>query len=403
MRRDFVNIGKVFVKFIACFHRKDAHSLSTTSKSQQSTEPHLAEAPSEFQHIILSFLKKSGHPTAGVSVLPHFAAKITQRVREQIMYRKALIACDNLWDVVLGQANFHARHNYWTGLESITSADRSFEEALEGVKAALVHDNVQKVKFVQMLRGLGEIKAELDAQFSESRSDHDTLSTVESSRSSRSEEGRLDGDRLNSRDPRAKKVYYKVTVECDLSEVFKIQEVLNKNSKAKIVALDIILKAAAAACKKVDSSTSVWTEKGVSSCEDVNICVAMEGPNGIFMPLITGVNKKGIGLIAAQRSSIVEEFLKTRNDISESVNCTFAISIVGKVGRRALVSSLIPEIACILEFDPKGSNTLLQGSPKVKSLTAKLSCNNKIVNGTAAAEWIKEFKTFFKNPHLILL
>ena len=205
--------------------------------------------------------------------------------------------------------------------------------------------------------------------------------------------------------------HFYVSVECEVDNLLKLREELNKSAKSKISINDILVKAAAVACMRVPASNSAWMGNFIRQYKDVDMCVAVQTPNGLIAPIVPRANLKGFEEIARETKVLIEKAKNNKLRPEEFIGGTFTISNAGMFGISQLISIVNPPQACILGVS-QVEKKLLVDETKLNTdkpwriaskLMGTLSCDHRVVDGAVAAEWTKEFKKLVESPHLMML
>eukprot|EP00829_Urostomides_striatus_P003956 TRINITY_DN142_c0_g4_i1.p1 TRINITY_DN142_c0_g4~~TRINITY_DN142_c0_g4_i1.p1 ORF type:complete len:503 (+),score=190.96 TRINITY_DN142_c0_g4_i1:125-1633(+) len=205
--------------------------------------------------------------------------------------------------------------------------------------------------------------------------------------------------------------HFYVSVDCEVDKLLELREKLNKASKSKISINDLLVKAAALACRKVPDANAAWMGTFIRRYKDVDMCVAVQTPNGLIAPIVPRANLKGVEQIALDTKAIIEKAKANKLKPEEFIGGTFTISNAGMFGISQLISIVNPPQACILGVS-QVEKMLLVDESKIKTdqpwriasrLTGTLSCDHRVVDGAVASEWTKEFKKLVENPNLMML
>lgn len=205
--------------------------------------------------------------------------------------------------------------------------------------------------------------------------------------------------------------HFYVSIECEVDNLLKLREELNKVSKSKISINDMLVKACAQACIKVPDANSAWMGSFIRKYKDVDMCVAVQTPVGLIAPIIPRVNHKGFETIAKETKVIIEKAKDGKLKPEEFIGGTFTISNAGMFGINQLISIVNPPQACILGVS-QVEKVFVVDEAKIKTdkpwriasrLMVSLSCDHRVVDGAVASEWTKEFKKLVENPMLMML
>ena len=205
--------------------------------------------------------------------------------------------------------------------------------------------------------------------------------------------------------------HFYVSIDCEVDNLLKLREELNKHSKSKISINDMLVKACAIACLRVPDANAAWMGTFIRKYKDVDMCVAVQTPNGLIAPIVPRTNLKGFEQIAKETKALIEKAKDGKLKPEQFIGGTFTISNAGMFGINQLISIVNPPQACILgvslvekKFVVDESKLATDKPWRIASkLTVSLSCDHRVVDGAVASEWTKEFKRLVENPSLMLL
>ena len=178
----------------------------------------------------------------------------------------------------------------------------------------------------------------------------------------------------------------------DITDLEEFRQANKEKAKAegvKLTPLAFLLKASAAALKAFPDLNSSLTADGESLVHKkyVNIAVAVDTPNGLLMPVIKDVDKKGIYDIARDLDDVSGRAREGKIKGDDMKGACFSISSLGGVGGTAftpIVNS--PEVG-ILGVSKHSWQPVWNGSEFVPRLILPLSFSydHRVIDGAKAA------------------
>lgn len=159
--------------------------------------------------------------------------------------------------------------------------------------------------------------------------------------------------------------------EADITELEAFRKALNsdKNADIKVTGLIFIVKALAAAMKEFPSFNSSLSADGESLIlkKYFNIGIAVDAPNGLVVPVLKDVDKKGIAELTRDLSALSEKARNGKLLPADMSGGCMTISSLGGIGGKAFTPIVnAPEVAILgltrasiqpvwngLEFEPK--------------------------------------------------
>ena len=185
----------------------------------------------------------------------------------------------------------------------------------------------------------------------------------------------------------------------------------NQQSGTKISLNDFAIKAATLAMRKVPSVNSSWNEKSIRRYKQVHINVAVPSEQGLVMPLVIDTDRKGLREISQTVSDLAEKAQKKSLKEEDLKVGTFTIADLSLFHVSNFSAIVNPPQACILGLGGIHQKARINRSasanesPLLSSsiLTCTLSCDHRVVDGAAGAEWLQEFKARMEDPMNLIL
>ncbi len=206
--------------------------------------------------------------------------------------------------------------------------------------------------------------------------------------------------------------HFYLTVNCDLTRLSEIREVLNAQAPQdaqklpvwKLSINDFIIKAMASALRQVPDANVTWADEGVHrhhSC-DVGVAVAVEG--GLFTPVVRGAETKTLSQISKEMKDLATRARARKLLPSEYQGGTTTISNLGMYGIEQFTAIINPPQATILAVGASIQRFVpVKGQPVLRTqMTCTLSCDHRAVDGALGAQLLAAFKTFIEEPALML-
>jgi pyruvate dehydrogenase E2 component (dihydrolipoamide acetyltransferase) len=162
----------------------------------------------------------------------------------------------------------------------------------------------------------------------------------------------------------------------------------------------LILAAAAAALTAFPALNSCYSEGGIVSYPAVNLAFAAALDDGLQMPVIKGAGSKGVRELTADSARLAEGARQGSLTEDEISGGSFSVSNLGMYGVDSLASIIMPGQAAILGIGTVAERPLARNGAVViaSMMTATLSCDHRIIDGSTAAAFLNEFKRLLEHP-----
>jgi pyruvate dehydrogenase E2 component (dihydrolipoamide acetyltransferase) len=190
--------------------------------------------------------------------------------------------------------------------------------------------------------------------------------------------------------------------------VGKLRERLNKSlegEKIRISIGDIIAKAVAGALVRHPNLNATFNGTELTRYGDVNLGLAVALPDGLIVPVLRGINQMGLKEIRLRSAELVERARTGKLKQEDRTGATFTVSNLGTFGIREFSAIVNPPEVGILAVAAAEKRAVVRGDQIVarSTLTVTLSADHRVVDGAAAAEFLRTLKQLLEEPGLMLV
>ena len=198
--------------------------------------------------------------------------------------------------------------------------------------------------------------------------------------------------------------------QADISDLEALRVALNKeNEKAgiKLTMLAFLIKASAAALKKFPEFNASLDAAGenLTLKKYFNIGFAADTPNGLVVPVIRDVDKKGVVQIAQETGELAKKARDGKLGPADMSGGCFSISSLGGIGGTAFTPIVnAPEVA-ILGVSKSSMQPVWNGKefePKLM-LPLSLSYDHRVIDGALAARFTTYLSQVLADMRRVLL
>lgn len=206
--------------------------------------------------------------------------------------------------------------------------------------------------------------------------------------------------------------HYYLTVDTCVDKLMDLRGQLNalqESSGGKRISVnDLVIKAAALALRKVPQCNSSWTDDYIRQYHNVNINVAVQTDNGLFVPVVRDADKKGLSRIAEEVKQLAQKAKEGSLKPDDYEGGTFTVSnLGGPFGIKQFCAIINPPQSGILAIGSAEKRVVPSSGPEqykfASFMSATLSCDHRVIDGAIGAEWLKAFKGYIENPESMLL
>lgn len=199
-----------------------------------------------------------------------------------------------------------------------------------------------------------------------------------------------------------------MTNSIDATRIMECREILlpyvQERSAVRVTITDILLKVTGAAINEHPIINTMWTEEGILYLEDVHMGMAMALDDGLIVPVIRDINKKGIAQVARERLELVKKgkdkaFLP--DDISGS---TFTLSSMGMFGVEQFTANInLPENGILAVGAVVEKPVAVDGKVVIRPIMkVTLTYDHRTIDGAEAGKFMVTLKRFLETPVLVL-
>lgn len=200
--------------------------------------------------------------------------------------------------------------------------------------------------------------------------------------------------------------------EADITELEEFRKAQNellakKESGVKISPLVFALKAVAKALELHPNFNSSLSPDGQSIIykKYINIAVAVDTPNGLVVPVLKDVDKKGIEELSLELKEISKKARDGKLKAQDMQGACFTISSLGGIGGTAFTPIInAPEVAILglskSEIKPKWDGEKFE--PKLM-LPLSLSYDHRVIDGADGARFTTTLSKLLSDIRLLLL
>ena len=198
--------------------------------------------------------------------------------------------------------------------------------------------------------------------------------------------------------------HFFLSVDCDISEINKIRENINKGD-TNISINDFIIKASALALKKFPKANCSWNNDFIRFYNSYDISVAVAVEDGLITPIVKNAISKGIEEISIEVKLLASKAKNGELSPEEYSGGNFTVSNLGMFGIKNFNAIINPPQSMILAVGKAEPRAVVRNNEITISnlMTVTLSCDHRAVDGALGAQWLNKFKDFIENPSLMLL
>lgn len=200
--------------------------------------------------------------------------------------------------------------------------------------------------------------------------------------------------------------HFYVSLKIDAQPLVDIREQL-KNHAIKYTYNDFIIKASALALKRHPEINSGFnsTVNTLIRYKTVDISVAVSIQGGLITPILKNADMKSVDELAVEIKNLAARAKEGKLEAHEYQGGSFTISNLGMYGVSDFVAIINPPQAAILAVSGILPAAVVRNGQIVAGheLTLTLSGDHRVIDGVAAAEFLKTLQRYLENPAALLI
>ncbi len=202
-----------------------------------------------------------------------------------------------------------------------------------------------------------------------------------------------------------------VTMDVEIDALLKLRAELNGRAPKdgpgafKLSVNDLVIKAAAAALRRVPKVNATFTEDATILYDDIDISVAVSMPDGLITPIVRKADQKGLAAISNEMKDLGARAKTGKLKPEEFQGGSFSISNLGMFGVKQFTAIINPPQAAILAVGAGEQRPVVKdGTLAVATvMTCTLSVDHRVADGALGAEWMAVFKGIVEDPLSLML
>lgn len=201
------------------------------------------------------------------------------------------------------------------------------------------------------------------------------------------------------------------TVDVDVEALTALRERVNKQLEKTGVRLsvgDFVAKAVAAALVKHPLLNSHYNGQTaeVTSFGDVHLGMAVALENGLIVPVLRNIDQMGLAEIRARSADLVDRARAQKLKQDEMTGATFTVSNLGTHGIRQFTAIINPPEVGILAVGAAEKRAVVGPDGQIVAramMTVTLSSDHRVVDGAAAADFLRTLRGLLEEPGMMLV
>jgi len=200
--------------------------------------------------------------------------------------------------------------------------------------------------------------------------------------------------------------HFYLTADYDVTNLVSARQQLIDISGAKISLNDFVVRAVALALRHHPNVNASWGEDAITQHGEVHVGIAVATQDGLITPVIRNADQKSVVDIASEVRALADKAKNRKLKPDEYQGSTFTISNLGAWGIEEFTAIINPPNAAILAIGAAEARAVVDANRQIvvrDRMKVTMSCDHRIVDGAAGAEFLKTLRQYVEQPLRLLI
>eukprot|EP00949_MAST-11_sp_MAST-11-sp1_P001500 g1500.t1 len=199
--------------------------------------------------------------------------------------------------------------------------------------------------------------------------------------------------------------HYYSRMTCSIDALLQFRQTL-KESGVKISVNDLVILASALSLRDMPEINAFWDESSQQVRENasVDISVAVATDGGLITPIVFACDSRGLKSINQNVAELAQKARSGKLQPEEYQGGSFTISNLGMYQISEFTAVINPPQSCILAVGGGIPVAVMQENGELSTetqMTVSLSSDRRVVDEASAAAFLRTFRNYCENPHLL--
>jgi pyruvate dehydrogenase E2 component (dihydrolipoamide acetyltransferase) len=194
--------------------------------------------------------------------------------------------------------------------------------------------------------------------------------------------------------------HFFLTIEADVTALVAMRAQLSEISGAKLSLNDFVIRAAALAIRHHPNVNASFGEDAITQHGEIHVGVAVATPEGLLTPVVRNADRRSVVEINSDVRALAEKARSRKLMPDEYQGSTFTISNLGMFGIEEFTAIINPPNVAILAVGAAMQKPVVENGQIVvrDRMKVTMSCDHRVVDGAAGAEYLRTFKQYLEQP-----
>lgn len=199
--------------------------------------------------------------------------------------------------------------------------------------------------------------------------------------------------------------HFSLRARCRVGTLLELRSQINAVSESRISVNDLVIRAVAIALRDVPEVNVRWTEEGTERLSGYDVGVAVSTSDGLLVPVVRDVLDRPLGVVAQETAALVDRARGAALRPDEMTAGSMTVSNLGMHGISEFAAIINPPQSAILAVGAAERQVIVEDEkPTVATvMTVTLSVDHRLLDGAAAARWLRAFVAAVECPVSLLI
>ena len=200
--------------------------------------------------------------------------------------------------------------------------------------------------------------------------------------------------------------HFYLTADYDVTNLVSARQQVIDISGTKVSLNDFIVRAVALALRHHPNVNASWGDDAITQHGEVHVGIAVATQDGLITPVIRNADSKSVVDIATEIRALADKAKNRKLKPDEYQGSTFTISNLGAWGIEEFTAIINPPNAAILAIGAAEARAVVDANRQVvvrDRMKVTMSCDHRIVDGAAGAEFLRTLRQFVEQPLRLLM
>jgi pyruvate dehydrogenase E2 component (dihydrolipoamide acetyltransferase) len=199
--------------------------------------------------------------------------------------------------------------------------------------------------------------------------------------------------------------HFFLTADYDVTNLVSLREQIVAAREVKVSLNDFVIRAVALALRQHPNVNASWGDEAITQHGAIHVGVAVSTPEGLITPVVRDADRKSVLDIAAEVRALAEKAKNRKLMPNEYQGSTFTISNLGAWGIEEFTAIINPPNVAILAIGAAEARPVVVERQIVvrDRMKVTMSCDHRVVDGAAGAEFLRTLRPFIEQPVRLIL